>query len=70
MVTKCNHYPWEVKIKCNLNNQNVVLKLALAPLKFDIMKKILNQRKPERFTSLIKDDNYIALKRLPWLGLS
>ena len=39
MVTKCNYYPWEVKIKCNLNNSNVVFKLALAPLKFDLMKK-------------------------------
>ena len=38
-MTKCNYYPWEVKIKCNLSNKNVVLKLALAPLKFDLMKK-------------------------------
>ena len=39
MVAKCNYYPWEVKIKCHLNNKNVVFKLALPPLKFDLMKK-------------------------------
>ena len=52
MLTECNYYPWEVKIKCNLNNYNVVFKLAIAPLKFDLMKKSELRENLKDFTSL------------------